>query len=241
MTAWLWSLSSAEATVFFLVLNLLILTGALAAERVVPMLFRAAPRASSHSRLEWLLAFATVSINTIISVAGWFLWKLGCLQLNQQASVLVILRDTLVLVLAMDLALYVLHRGAHMKWFYSWAHYLHHEYRNVRMFTLLVMHPLEALGFGSLWVLTLTLFAFSVEAVVIFLQLNLYFGLAAHCGFYPYPNWLNRVLSAFHIALPEFHLQHHRDEKVNLGFYTTIWDKLFRTCDRSQAAPRASL
>lgn len=230
MTRWLWSLSLAEATLFFLVLNLFILIGALAAERVVPVIFRAAPNAASHGRLEWLLALATVSINTGISVAGWLLWKTGWLQLNLEAGALVIFRDTLVLVLAMDLALYILHRIAHMHWFYSWAHYLHHEYRDVRLFTLLVMHPLEALGFGSLWVLTLALYAFSVEAVIIFLQLNLYFGLAAHCGYSPYPGWLNRVLSALHIALPEFHLQHHRHEARNLGFYTTIWDKLFRTC-----------
>lgn len=229
MTTWLWSFSLAEAALFFTVLNLLILIGALCAERCIPKFFHAAPRASRHSRREWLLALATVSINTAISVGGWLFWKQGSLQLNLQAGPLTITRDTIVLVLAMDLALYILHRIAHTRWFYSWAHYLHHEYRDVRMFTLFVMHPLEALGFGSLWVLTLTLFAFSVEAVVIFLQLNLYFGLAAHCGFSPYPMWVNRLLSVLHIASPEFHLQHHRDENLNLGFYTVIWDRLFKT------------
>jgi lathosterol oxidase len=91
------------------------------------------------------------------------------------------------------------------------------------------MHPLEALGFGSLWVITLMLSAFSFESVIIFLQLNLYFGIAAHCGFSPYPKWLSKTMAALAIAEPDFHLQHHRDETVNLGFYTTIWDRVFRT------------
>lgn len=233
MTTWLWSLSLAEAALFFTVLNLLILMGALCAERCVRLLFHSAPPASRHSGHEWLLAMATVSINAVISLGGWLLWRQGWLQLNLQAGPLIIMRDTIILVLAMDLALYILHRIAHTRWFYSWAHYLHHEYRDVRMFTLFVMHPLEALGFGSLWVLTLTLFAFSVEAVVIFLQLNLYFGLAAHCGFSPYPKWLLRAMSALCISAPQFHLQHHRNEQVNLGFYTTIWDKIFSTSLRN--------
>jgi sterol desaturase/sphingolipid hydroxylase (fatty acid hydroxylase superfamily) len=98
----------------------------------------------------------------------------------------------------------------------------------VRPLTLFVMHPLEALGFGSLWVITLMLSAFSFESVIIFLQLNLYFGIAAHCGFSHTQNG-SRKPWQLAIAEPDFHLQHHRDETVNLGFYTTIWDRVFRT------------
>lgn len=229
MIDWLWSISLNQATAFFLALNILILLGALIAEKVAARLFTTAPGSGTPSRLELVLASSTIAINALISVAGWLLWKHGHLQLNRHADAVTIVRDTLVLVLAMDFVLYVMHRIAHMRWFYNWAHYLHHEHRDVRMLTLFVMHPLEALGFGSLWVITLTLHAFSVEAVIIFLQLNLYFGIAAHCGFTPYPKWLLRVMSALCISAPEFHLQHHRNENINLGFYTTIWDKIFRS------------
>lgn len=233
MIDWLWSISLSQASAFFFALNILILLGAFLAEQVAARLFTAAPRPTRASPLELLLACATVTINTVISVAGWLLWQHGYLHLNRTATALTVLCDTLLLVLVMDLVLYVMHRIAHLRWFYNWAHYLHHEHRDTRMLTLFVMHPLEALGFGSLWVITLTLHAFSVEAVVIFLQLNLYFGIAAHCGFTPYPKWTLRVMSALCISDPDFHLQHHRDETVNLGFYTTIWDKIFRTAIRT--------
>lgn len=229
MLDWLWSMSVAEATGFFLALNILIVSGAYCLECIVPRFFKTAPQNLQHSSLELLLMTCTVFVNAVISVAGWLLWKHGYLQLNRHAGVLTALRDTLVLVLLMDFALYVLHRIAHMRWFYGWAHYLHHKYREVRPLTLFVMHPLEALGFGSLWVITLMLSAFSVESVIIFLQLNLYFGIAAHCGFSPYPKWLSKTMAALAIAEPDFHLDHHRDETVNLGFYTTIWDRVFRT------------
>jgi lathosterol oxidase len=227
MIDWLWSISLTQATTFFLALNILILLGAFIAEKVLAHLFSAAPKRTTPDRLELVLASSTIAINALISVAGWLLWKYGHLQLNRHADGVTIVRDTLLLVLAMDFVLYLLHRIAHMRWFYNWAHYLHHEHRDVRMLTLFVMHPLEALGFGSLWVITLTLNAFSVEAVVIFLQLNLYFGLAAHCGFSPYPKWLTRILAALCIAEPGFHFGHHRNENGNLGFYTVIWDRLF--------------
>ncbi|MFZ5630468.1 MAG: sterol desaturase family protein [Spirochaetota bacterium] len=230
----LWLMSVAEATGFFFALNVLILLGALLAEKVSQRLFSGAPRTPPATSRELLLASSTVVINSLISVVGWYLWRAGYLRLNRAADALTILRDTLVLLLTMDLILYILHRVAHLRWFYNWAHYLHHEFLHVRLLTLFVMHPLEALGFGVLWVITLSAFAFSTESVVIFLQLNLYFGLAAHCGFSPYPKRLARAISRLFIATPEFHLQHHRRETENLGFYTTLWDRLFRTISRPE-------
>jgi lathosterol oxidase len=129
MLDWLWSMSVAEATGFFFALNILIVSGAYCLECIVPRFFKTAPQNLQHSSLELLLMTCTVFVNAVISVAGWLLWKHGYLQLNRHAGVLTALRDTLVLVLLMDFALYVLHRIAHMRWFYGWAHYLHHKYR----------------------------------------------------------------------------------------------------------------
>lgn len=229
MTAWLWSLSLPETALFFSLLNASIFGGAFVAEKIAPFIFTAVPRGPRLEPQAWLLASTTVLINAAISIGGWLFWKHGWLRLNLNANIFEIVRDTLVLVVTMDLALYILHRIAHARWFYTWAHYLHHEHREVRMLTLFVMHPLEALGFGSLWVVTLTAFNFSLEAVIAFLQLNLWFGLAAHCGFSPYPKWLARALPALFVSQPAFHFEHHRNEAVNFGFYTTIWDKLFKT------------
>ncbi len=226
---WLWSLTPVTISVFFLLLNLAILAGAIAAGQMLQRFGGPLMSLKSISLSEWLFALSTVTVNAAISVAGWALWKSGWLTLNITGGALQILRDTLILVLVMDLALYVLHRIAHLPLFYRIAHFKHHEYREVRVVTLFVMHPLEALGFGSLWVLTLTLFPFTVEAVLLFLNLNLYFGVTAHCGLRLYPRAWASVLSRFALSDPDFHARHHRDEAFNLGFYTTIWDRLFRT------------
>lgn len=208
----------------------MILAGALVSGAVADRLFRDTPdQIVQATRTEWLLALSTVTMNTAISVAGWALWKLGWLKLNSVGSLVDILRDTLVLVFTMDLSLYVLHRIAHLPIFYRIAHYKHHEYRTVRVITLFVMHPLEALGFGMLWVMTLTLFPFTVEAVLIFLTINMYFGIAAHCGVALYPRPLKHLIGRLGFSDPDFHACHHREENYNLGFYTTIWDRLFKT------------
>lgn len=225
----LWSLPLASVCLFFLLLNLAILGGAIAAGQVLQRYGAPPMNLRSISRSEWLLSMATVMVNAAISVAGWALWKSGWLTMNTTGSAWQILRDTLILVLVMDFALYALHRIAHLPLFYRIAHFKHHEYREVRVVTLFVMHPLEALGFGSLWVLTLTLFPFTVESVLLFLNLNLYFGVTAHCGLSLYPRALAGALSRFALSDPDFHARHHRDEAFNLGFYTTIWDRLFRT------------
>ncbi len=229
MLDWLWSSTVAGIIAFFLLLNLAILAGTIAAGQVLQRFGGPLMSLKSISPIEWLLSLSTVTVNAAISVAGWVLWKSGWLTLNTTGGAWRILRDTLILMLVMDLALYVLHRVAHVPYFFRLAHFKHHEYRDVRAVTLFVMHPLEALGFGSLWVVTLMFFPFTVESVLLFLNLNLYFGVTAHCGLRLYPRALAGVFSRFALSDPEFHARHHRDEALNLGFYTTIWDRLFRS------------
>ena len=63
----------------------------------------------------------------------------------------------------------------------------------------------------------------------IYLALNVAFGTVGHLGVEPLPEswrhsrWLN-VLST-----STFHVQHHGEPDRNYGFYTVIWDRLFRT------------
>lgn len=218
---------------FFLVLNLAILGGGLFAGQILHRFGAPVMSLRSISPVEWILSFSTVAINAAISVAGWALWKFGWLTLNTTGGMFAILRDTLILVLVMDFALYILHRIAHLPVFYGLAHFKHHEYRGVRVITLFVMHPLEALGFGSLWVFTLTLFPFTVESVLLFLNLNLYFGVTAHCGLRLYPRWLSQALGFFSVTDPAFHEQHHLREQKNFGFYTALWDHLFGTLEKA--------
>ncbi len=230
MLEWLWHLSFVSASAVFLGLNVLIFLGALAAGWFIDRYLarRSLPR-GRITATELVLSLCTVCINSAITSAGWLLWQRGVIQLNVAGNAWQILRDTLVLVVVMDLALYVLHRIAHIPLFYKIAHYKHHEYKEVRVLTLFVMSPLEALGFGTLWVFTLCFFPFTIEAIAVFLNLNLYFGVTAHAGVALYPAGLRRACAAIGLTYPEFHGAHHENEAVNMGFYTRIWDVLFHT------------
>lgn len=230
MLEWLWHLHFASASAVFFALNVLIFAGALVAGRVIDYYFRPDQKLpGSATATEVLLSLSTVLINTAITSAGWLLWRQGTIRLETDGVWWQVVRDTLVLVLTMDLALYLLHRLAHLPVFYKLAHYKHHEYNEVRVLTLFVMSPVEALGFGSLWVLTLCFFPSTIEAVAIFLNLNLYFGITAHCGVALYPPGVQKVLAALGLTFPDFHRAHHENEAVNIGFYTRIWDLLFGT------------
>lgn len=229
MLAWLWHLNFYSASAVFLALNFMIFFGALVAEKFIARFFAGSPKPRRATGMELTLAFSTVFINSAITAGGWLLWKAGVIRLNTNGSWWQILRDTLVLVLAMDLALYVLHRIAHIPFFYKIAHYKHHEYTKVRVLTLFVMSPLEALGFGTLWVFTLCFFPFTIESVALFLNLNLYFGITAHAGVALYPAALRRLVAGMGLTYPDFHRLHHEDEAANMGFYTRIWDILFKT------------
>jgi lathosterol oxidase len=65
--------------------------------------------------------------------------------------------------------------------------------------------------------------------VVIYVGLNLYYGLVGHLGVELYPRWWagHRLFGVFTTCT--FHDQHHRDPAYNHGFYTTLWDRLFGT------------
>lgn len=235
MLDWLWHLSFNGAAVVFLVLNIFIFFGALFSgvifDRCLPRdEHKPRPRITSA---EIILSASTACINAAITAIGWLLWKAGYIRLDTEASLGIVVRDTLVLLLLMDLMLYILHRIAHLPVFYRIAHYKHHEYRQVRVLTLFVMSPLEALGFGTLWVALLCCFTSSVESVIIFLNLNLWFGILAHTGHRVFPPVVVRLLNRLYIASPDFHKEHHNDEAVNMGFYTLIWDHLFDTHRRT--------
>ncbi|MBN8219483.1 MAG: sterol desaturase family protein [Spirochaetes bacterium] len=232
---WLWQQSFVSASAVFFALNILIFAGALAAGKFIDHFFNPGKEnAGRFTATELLLSCSTVCINSAITSGGWLLWKAGVIRLNTQAAWWQILRDTAVLVLAMDLALYILHRIAHIPLFYKIAHYKHHEYKEVTVLTLFVMSPLEALGFGTLWVFTLCFFSFSIEAVALFLNMNLYFGITAHAGTAIYPERLRRFVSALGFTYPDFHRLHHENERVNMGFYTRIWDVLLKTSREAQ-------
>ncbi len=179
-------------------------------------------------RREIALTLSTVFLNTAVTLAGLYLWRLGVITFRTDMGARALL-DVVVLFLCMDFAMYFLHRIAHHPWIYPFLHKPHHAYTNPRPLTLFVLHPAEAISFGGLWLLFITVYNTSWLGMSIYLALNVLFGAVGHLGVEPLPaRWMN-IPIVRHFTTSTFHAGHHQNLHHNYGFYTDIWDKLLRT------------
>jgi sterol desaturase/sphingolipid hydroxylase (fatty acid hydroxylase superfamily) len=191
--------------------------------------------------LEWqeaAWAAGCVVLNTVVTVAGWWLWRRGWIVIRQETGwggwrVAV---DVGVLLVAMDFFMYVFHRMAHLPWVYPWVHQTHHRYDKPRPLNLFVLNPFEVLGFGALWLAVIMVYSSSWAGMLIYLALNLLFGTGGHLGVEPLPRAWMRLPGLRHFGTSTFHARHHQDGGVNFGFYTDYWDRLFRTLYRHYEA-----
>jgi sterol desaturase/sphingolipid hydroxylase (fatty acid hydroxylase superfamily) len=230
MTPW-------QAAGWLLVENLLVFAVALGFGHALVAGF---PRCAIGARpdpLRWQevgLAAACVLFNTLVTIAGWFLWRAGIIQVRRDVGWQVWL-DVAVLLMAMDLSMYFLHRLAHHPWIFPVVHRTHHLYDRPRPLDLFVLNPLEVLGFGGLWLVVITLYTSSWLGMVVYLVLNVVFGTMGHLGVEPMPRGWTRWRVLRSIGTSTFHAGHHHDLGVNFGFYTLIWDRLFGTLDPNYA------
>jgi sterol desaturase/sphingolipid hydroxylase (fatty acid hydroxylase superfamily) len=189
---------------------------------------RVAPPAPPIARAEVCVAVITLLTNSLTTLAGLYLWRTGFIRFRSDTGLSVIL-DIILLLLVMDGAMYGLHRIAHLRWVYPWLHKPHHEYVRPRPLTLFILNPLENLSFGILMLAVFAVYPYTWLAMCFFLVFNVASGILGHLGVEPLPDWwvhapLLRVLTG-----GSFHARHHQDITCNFGFYTLIWDRLFRT------------
>lgn len=181
------------------------------------------------TRIEVVLAASCVLLNSLITWIGAILWRAGIIQLRPAGSLLNVLLDFVVLFFAMDFAMYVFHRVAHLPILYPLIHDTHHRFENPRPLTLFVLNPFETLGFGALWLVVIAIYPASFIGMIMYLTSNVAFGLMGHLGVEPFPRrWLELPLIRY-ISTSTFHAEHHQDRHHNYGFYTVIWDRLFGT------------
>lgn len=223
-----------EAVVLVMLANTAMFLVALAAGNVLTKRFgrfRAAPPPPPVTSIEVVLATACVLINGLVAVAGVVLWREGQIHLRPYGDygVITVALDAGVLFLAMDFAMYVFHRVAHLPLLYPIAHTTHHRYDKPRPLTLFVLSPIEVLGFGILWLAVLLLYTSSIEGILIYLSLNLSFGLVGHLGVEPAPARWVRLPVLKYVSTSTFHAEHHLDREHNFGFYLLVWDRLFGT------------
>ena len=189
---------------------------------------RVGPAPPPVAAAEVALALSCVAGNTLVTLAGWWLWRAGIIVIRRDTGGRAWV-DAAVLLVIMDLGMYLTHRIAHHRAIYPIVHATHHRYDHPRPLDLFVLNPLEVVGFGALWLAVIWLYPSSWLGMVIFLTLNLLFGMIGHLGVEPFPrSWAShRILRQ--VGTSTFHAGHHHDDRGNFGFYTLIWDRLFRT------------
>jgi sterol desaturase/sphingolipid hydroxylase (fatty acid hydroxylase superfamily) len=227
---WAWDLTPTQAVAALLGANLLTFAASVLLGDLTTRLLarrRVTAPAAPLTRRETACVAAGVLVNTLVTVLGWILWKAGWLVIRREAGWRILL-DFAALLVLMDLGMYLLHRLAHAPPFFA-IHRLHHEHHRVRALTLFVVHPLETLGFGLLWLLVVVAYGPSWTALVLYMTANLLAGTLGHVGVEPFPSWWPRVPILREVGTSTFHAQHHNDADHNFGFYTLVWDRLLGT------------
>jgi sterol desaturase/sphingolipid hydroxylase (fatty acid hydroxylase superfamily) len=228
------------AAALLLVQNAVVLALALAvggwiARRFADRPIAFAPPPGPVTRREWGVAGVAIAINTGITLGGLVLYREGIIRFRDDVGIRA-WGDVFVLLVVMDLAMYALHRIAHVGWIFRLLHRLHHDYVSPRPLTLFVLHPVEAFSFGALWLLVLAVYPASWLGMSVYLVLNVVFGTIGHLGVEPLPQGWVRFPFARHLGTATFHAQHHAVPRANFGFYTLVWDRLFKTLDPSYDA-----
>ncbi|MGS2764853.1 sterol desaturase family protein [Sinomicrobium sp. M5D2P9] len=230
MLTYLEQSSAAHVWWILLLINMAIYIGTLATGWLLLRFFgkRQALHITRNSLKKTGISFLTVGINTVITYVGYLLWQNGWITIASGNATSIIL-DFPVLFLGMDLLMYIFHLFIHRTFLYRAIHGLHHASENPVPLDLFVLHPLETIGFGFMWLSLLMLYPASFYAIILYLTANVIFGLVGHLGIEPLPGRIRNWPLVKYIGTSSFHHDHHLDIRYNFGFYTNIWDRLFGT------------
>lgn len=217
----------------FLAENILITISVLFTGHVLQQRFSpSAVVAYRYTLREWFICAVTNLLNTLVTYGGFRLWQQGYLVMDIGASWFIIV-DFVILFLSMDFLMYIFHYIIHKTFLYKAMHRLHHEAINPKPIDLFVLHPVEAICFGSLWLMLLQVYTFNIYAIILYLVVNVIFGMLGHLGIEPLPDKMRSHALVKYFGTSTFHHQHHQDVQYNFGFYTTLWDRLFGTLQKS--------
>lgn len=167
--------------------------------------------------------------NALVFIVGFSLWQKDLLRVQNTTNVFLIAVEVVFLVIAMDFLMYVFHRAAHLPLFYKLFHLRHHQHESTNAISLFVLHPVEALGFGGLFVLVLFVYPFSYLAITVYLFINLVWGTIGHLDKEILPKRFSALLQSGFLGTTRFHNDHHKLPHYNYGFYTVLWDRIFGT------------
>ena len=222
------TLPEAVLWLFFLAENMLITALVLLIGRALQKHYTPVAPSYRYTSHEWLLCGITNILNTAVTYAGFWLWKHHIISIHIHLSLYIII-DFIILFLAMDLLMYIFHFIIHKTFLYNLMHRLHHQAIDPKPIDLFVLHPVETISFGGLWLVLLIVYPFNLYAMILYLTVNVLFGMIGHLGLEPLSERLRSNPVLKYIGTSTFHHQHHQDIHHNFGFYTSIWDRLFGT------------
>lgn len=180
-------------------------------------------------RSDILLSLVTVLCNTLVFVLGVLLWKRGWIVLAENQQWFHVLLEVLFLTAIMDFLMYVFHRSVHFLRYFRKIHERHHEHESTNLLSLFVLHPVESIGFGLMMLGVILLVPFSAPGITSYLVLNSLWGTIGHLNHSVLPaSWLKLAKKSY-LCTSEFHYRHHQSPGYNFGFYTSVWDVLFKT------------
>lgn len=224
--SWLQELAQynlASLFIFFLIENLILILLSVVLAKIIEY----DNTKLKKSDRKWI--FSTLICNTFITLLGFELYRFGILKIDFSPSLLSIFTDTLLLIVVMDFFMFCFHFLAHyLKWFYP-IHELHHTHVETSVYSLYVLHPIETLGFGIIWLFSITILDFNYLSIIIYLILNLSYGIFGHLKTDIFPDFWYKSNFTKWISTTQFHSNHHKHQSHNYGFYFTIWDKIFKT------------
>lgn len=210
-------------SIFFLIENLVLFYLSI----IIGKLIEPENTILNKTDIKWLTS--TVICNTFITLLGYELYHFGIMKVDFSSSILAIISDILLLVLLMDFFMFCFHYLVHkLKWFYP-IHKLHHIHVETSVYSLYVLHPIETLGFGIIWLFLISILEFNYLSIIVYLILNLSYGIFGHLKTDVFPKFWYKNYFTKWLSTTKFHSNHHKNESHNYGFYFTIWDKIFKT------------
>lgn len=172
------------------------------------------------SKKEILFSLFILLINILIAIPGFILWTKGVIIFSDLSVWL----SFISLFLLMDFLMYILHWVSHNSPSFKKIHAKHHEHTETfNCVSLYYMSPWESIFFGILLTIVVMIFPLNIGGFLLFLILNWFYGVITHLNVtVDNPYFLIFTTNAFH-------KKHHQLNYKNFGFYTFLWDKIFKT------------
>lgn len=172
------------------------------------------------SENEVLSSLSILFINIVIAIPGFILWSKGIIVFTNSNMWL----SFISLFLIMDFLMYIFHWASHNNSALEKIHTKHHEHSTqFNCVSLYYMSVWESLLLGAFLTVITLLFSFNIYGFILFLSFNWIYGVFTHL------NTKRTNSNVFIFTTTYFHKTHHELKYKNYGFYTFIWDKVFRT------------